>query len=145
MLRWLYRCTGSDWPRVVSYHIARGDSSRSAEFQNGYLAYCQCYRVTDERDKESSRALFFALYYHQINETPLLMIYMKIVWFEVSLITACKIWFSKTLLKMMGKSLLEMLLVISLIFFFFLFFVSYFIIIIFLQSYLKYYQSLALF
>ena len=50
------------------------------------------------------------------------MIYMKIVWFEVSLITACKIWFSKILLKMMGKSLLEMLLlVISLIFFFFFF------------------------
>ena len=53
----------------------------------------------------------------------MLLIYMKIVWFEVSLITACKIRFSKILLKIMEKSLLEMLLlVISLIFFsFFLF------------------------
>ena len=28
------------------YHLVRGDYSIGAEFQNGYLMFCQCFRET---------------------------------------------------------------------------------------------------
>ena len=41
--------------RVISRynHLAQGDYSRSTKFKNGYLAFFQFYRESDQHDKEN--------------------------------------------------------------------------------------------
>ena len=58
LFRLLERCTRSDGSRIASYltiitsrEEARGNCGRSAKFQSGCLAFCQCLRGSDEHDR----------------------------------------------------------------------------------------------